>query len=396
MEVDQHRQRCPAHRDDVGQGADDREPGGKACGALSFRSHQPRRYRVGADDQVLARSGAQYGTVVADAEYHAVASPEGTTEPRAAASAVNDALSVKAVLERNSDGTLNFAAPQVMTGTSPTQVVRKRDLKGAARELFADDSEIALFYFAGHGYIEDAGGFLCAGDAETGDDGLSLQELMTLVNSSRAKNKVIILDSCHSGVTGNNAITQDLAEISTGVTILTASTAEQYALEVPGGGAGVFTQLLVDALNGAAANLVGEVTPGSVYAHIDQSLGPWAQRPVFKTNVKTFVSLRKTEPPIDLAELQALTTHFPSPDHDFPLDPSFEPERSGDQLADPALPEPDPQHTATFRVLQNYVRVNLVRPVGALHMWHAAMQSKSCELTALGQHYWNLVNKGLI
>jgi len=41
----------------------------------------------------------------------------------------------------------------------------------------------------------------------------------------------------------------------------------------------------VDALGGAAANLVGDVTPGSVYAHIDQSLGPWAQRPVFKTNV---------------------------------------------------------------------------------------------------------------
>lgn len=309
---------------------------------------------------------------------------------------VNDALSVKAVLERNSDGTLNFAAPQVMTGTSPAQVVRKRDLKDAARELFADDAEIALLYFAGHGYIEDTGGFLCAGEAETGDDGLSLQELMTLVNSSRAKNKVIILDSCHGGVIGNNSIIQDLAEISTGVTILTASTAEQYALEVPGGGAGVFTQLLVDALNGAAANLVGEVTPGSVYAHIDQSLGPWAQRPVFKTNVKTFVSLRKTEPPIALAELQALTTHFPSPDYALALDPTFEPERSGGQIADPTLPEPDPQHTATFRVLQNYVRVNLVRPVGALHMWHAAMQGKSCELTALGQHYWNLVHKGLI
>jgi uncharacterized caspase-like protein len=224
---------------------------------------------------------------------------------------VNDAHSVKAALERNSDGTLNFAAPKVMTGTSTTQIVRKRDLKHAVRELFAGDAEIALFYFAGHGYIEDTGGFLCASDAETGDDGLSLQELMTLANSSRTKNKVIILDSCHSGVTGNNAITQNLAEISDGVTILTASTAEQYALEVPG--AGVFTQLLVDALNGAAANLVGDITPGSVYAHIDQSLGPWAQRPVFKTNVKTFVSLRQTEPPIALAELQALTRHFPCP-----------------------------------------------------------------------------------
>jgi hypothetical protein len=276
------------------------------------------------------------------------------------------------------------------------QTVKKGDLKEAVRQLFADDSEIALFYFAGHGYIEDTGGFLCASDCETGDDGLALAEIMTFANTSKAKNKVIILDSCHGGVVGNNAIAAGLAEISVGVTILTASTAGQYSYETSGGGAGVFTTLFVDAVNGAAANLVGDVTPGSVYAHIDQSLGPWAQRPVFKTNVKTFVSLRKSEPPIALADLQALTKHFPTPDHDFHLDPSFEPERSPDQLEDSSIPQPDPVNTATFRVLQKYVRVNLVRPVDAPHMWHAAMQSKSCQLTVLGQHYWNLVNKELI
>jgi hypothetical protein len=87
---------------------------------------------------------------------------------------------------------------------------------------------------------------------------------------------------------------------------------------------------------------------------------------------------------------------FPAPDYEFALDPSFEPERSSDQLGNSALPKPDPRHTATFRVLQNYVRVNLVRPVDAPHMWHAAMQSQSCKLTVLGRHYWKLVNDGLI
>lgn len=309
---------------------------------------------------------------------------------------VNDAYAVKAALERNSDGTLNFSTPQVLTGVSSEQPVRKKDLKDAARELFADDSEIALFYFAGHGYIEDTGGFLCSSDSETGDDGLALSEVMTLANSSKAKNKVIVLDSCHSGIAGDRTMQAGLAEISDGVTIMTASTADQYSYETPGGGAGVFTSLFVDALNGAAANLVGDITPGSVYAHIDQSLGPWAQRPVFKTNVKTFVSLRKAEPPIALADLQALTTHFPAPDFDFRLDPSFEPERSKEQREDPAIPPPDPVNTVTFSVLQKYVKVNLVRPVDAPHMWHAAIQSKSCQLTVLGQHYWNLVDKALI
>ena len=309
---------------------------------------------------------------------------------------VNDAYSVRATLERHADGTLNFTDPQLLTGTGPGQSVSKKDLKESVRALFADDADVALFYFAGHGYIEDTGGYLCASDCETGDDGLALSEVITLANTSKAKNKIIILDSCHGGIVGDRATTPGLAEISHGVSILTASTADQYAMETPGGGSGVFTSLLVDALNGAAANLMGDVTPGSVYAHIDQSLGPWAQRPVFKTNVKTFVSLRNTEPPIDLGDLQALTKHFPSPDYDLPLDPSFEPERSSDQLADPEVPPPDPVNTAIFGVLQNYVRVNLVRPVDAPHMWHAAMQRKSCELTVLGQHYWNLVDKGLI
>lgn len=309
---------------------------------------------------------------------------------------VSDAYSVKTALERNADGTVNFSAPQVLTGTSSSQSVRKKDLKDSVRQLFADDSEIALFYFAGHGYVDDTGGFLCASDSETGDDGLALADVMTLANTSKARNKVIILDSCHSGVAGNSTTATDLAEVSDGITIMTASTADQGAYEAPSGGAGVFTSLFIDALNGSAANLVGDITPGSVYAHIDQSLGPWAQRPVFKTNVKTFVSLRKAEPPIALADLQALTKHFLTSDFEFRLDPSFEPERSKEQRQDPAIPPPDSVNTATFSVLQKYVKVNLVRPVGAPHMWHAAMQGKSCELTVLGQHYWNLVNKGLI
>lgn len=308
---------------------------------------------------------------------------------------VNDAYSLTGVLERNADGTLNFPTPELLVGTGPAQPVNRAELREAVRELFSGDSEIALFYFAGHGYLDETGGFLCASDCKHDGDGLALNEIMQFANKSGAKNKIIVLDSCHSGVAGDNALVEHIAEISDGMTILTAATKDQYALEgsegVPGG---VFTGLLVDALGGAAANLVGAITPGSVYAHIDQSLGPWAQRPVFKTNVKTFVSLREAEPPIELSDLQALTHHFPTPEYQFALNPTYEPERNDGE--EHVLPPPDPAHTAAFKVLQNYVKVNLVRPVGAPHMWHAAMQSQSCELTVLGQHYWKLVDKRLI
>ena len=245
-----------------------------------------------------------------------------------------------------------------------------------------------LFYFSGHGHIEETGGYLITSDAKTGDEGIPLGDVLAYANQSPARNKIIVLDSCHSGIAGANPSATTSAELKEGITILTASTADQYATEK--NSAGVFTTLFVDALNGAAGNLVGDVTPGSVYAHIDQSLGPWDQRPVFKTNVKSFVSLRKVQPPISLLELQRITEFFPSPGFEFRLDPSFEPERENQN---PAIQNPNPLNTAKFAVLQKYNRVNLVVPVDAPHMWHAAMLSKACKLTVLGEHYRRLVEQ---
>jgi len=56
----------------------------------------------------------------------------------------------------------------------------------------------------------------------------------------------------------------------------------------------------------------------------------------------------------------------------------------------------DPEHTAIFAILQRYNRVNLLVPVGAPHMYHAAVEGKSARLTALGEHYRRLVKKGLL
>jgi hypothetical protein len=304
---------------------------------------------------------------------------------------VNDAYSVKAVFERHSDGTVNFGV-KLLTGTGSKESISRKELKACATELFAGECEIALFYFAGHGHLESTGGYLCASDCKEGDDGFSLHELLILANQSKARNKVIVLDSCHSGIAGTNPANQQIATISEGITILTASTAEQYATEA--NGSGIFTTLFVDALNGAAGNLVGDVTPGGVYAHVDQSLGPWQQRPVFKTNVKNFVSLRKVQPPIALADLQRIKEFFPIAGFEFNLDPTFEPERPAGSGT--SLPAPNPVNTQIFAILQKFNRVNLVIPVNAPHMWHAAMESKACKLTVLGEHYRRLVENGQI
>lgn len=303
---------------------------------------------------------------------------------------VDDAQAVRAVLERHGDRSTNFDC-RLVIGTGPSNPVRRGDLKDRVVELFKVQADIALFYFAGHGHIEATGGYILASDARRGDEGLSLADVLTLANESPARNKVVVLDSCHSGIAGNSAGNQSLASLSEGLTVLTASTADQYATEE--NGRGIFTTLFVDALHGGAANLTGDITPGSIYAHIDQSLGAWEQRPVFKTNVTQFVSLRKVAPLIELSELRKIADFFPKCGAEFQLDPTFEPEMEG---RNQDMPPPDPENTRVFAILQRYNRLNLVVPVDAPHMWHAAMQSKSCKLTVLGEHYRRLVEKGRI
>ena len=303
---------------------------------------------------------------------------------------VNDAISVKDVLERHEDGSINFDI-KLVTAAESDDAISRGDLKDDVAELFKGDSEIALFFFAGHGHIGTTGGYLLASDSRRGDEGLSLTDILILANESKAQNKIIVLDSCHSGIAGTPPTSNTEAWLSDGLTILTASTEEQYATEKDG--RGIFTTLFVDALRGVAANLVGDISPGGIYAHIDQSLGAWEQRPVFKTNVRKFVSLRKVSPSISLSDLQRITEFFKNDGFRYPLDPTYEPERSGNEEG---VPPPIAENTEKFAILQKYNRVNLVVPVDAPHMWHAAMQSKSCGLTVLGKHYWRLVQKGRI
>src|SRR5688500_5744143 len=109
---------------------------------------------------------------------------------------VDDAHSVKAILERHGDGTVNFDI-RLLTGTGPQDAVPRRLLKDSIVALFADPCDIALFYFAGHGAIESTGGFLCGSDVTRADDGVPMSELLSLANASPARDKVILLDSCH-------------------------------------------------------------------------------------------------------------------------------------------------------------------------------------------------------
>ena len=301
---------------------------------------------------------------------------------------VNDATSVSQLLRKNGDGSPNFDVLQ------KDNIRTKAELKRMISELFGSSVETALFYFSGHGCKNNVDGYIVTPDYTKDDEGVSMTEILKIVNNSRALNKIVILDCCYSGTFGNGALSDKLTEISEGVTILTASMEDQTARE--SGGHGVFTNLLIEALSGGAANINGNITPGSIYSYIDQALDAWEQRPVFKTNTHSFIKVRNIVPPIDLSILRNIIDYFPTSSSEFALDPSFEYTNSLDYKHEIIKPYCNKENVKIMKELQQMESVGLVKPVNEEHMYFAAMHSTGCKLTALGYHYWQLVQKGKI
>lgn len=298
------------------------------------------------------------------------------------AGCVSDATRMNELLQRNHDESPNFECKRLI---APNETVTRATLKQAVNDLFKRQADVALFFFAGHGTANNLGGYLVTQDAQQYDEGLNMTDLLTMANNSPARERIIILDCCHSGAMGQlPMVNNDAAMIKEGVSILSACRESEVSVEKSGGG--LFTSLVCDALKGGAADVCGKVTIAGVYAYADEALGGWDQRPLFKIHVSKLVPLRNCPPTVELKVLRMLPKYFPSPYHVYTLDPSYEPD------AEPKHPE----HEKIFGHLQDMRASSLVEPIGEKHMYFAAINSKSCMLTALGIHYWHLANSGKI
>jgi hypothetical protein len=326
---------------------------------------------------------------------------------RSLSGCVNDARAVAGLLARHGDGEPNFEvqlvtapkpnadgsipdAPDPDTETCPKGGISRVLLRQQIKDLFEGDSDIALFYFSGHGMITSVGGFLITTDEQSYDEGVAMDELLAYANHSAAREKVIILDCCHSGEFGSPNLTgANVSQLSEGMVVLTAALPAQQAMETQGHG--IFTSLMVEALNGAAADILGQVTPGAIYHYADQALGSWEQRPVFKTNVTSWTPLRRVapgpgSPALARETLRKIVDYFPKVDDELKLAPEYE----------FTTPNPDAAKVTIFKDLQAFAGVDLVVPVGEQHLYFAAINSKSCKLTPFGKRYWQLVKHNRI
>ena len=300
---------------------------------------------------------------------------------------VNDANMLAQVLNRNYDDSANFQCKKILSSDCH---ITKVYLRERIENLFSSPADIALFYFSGHGIVNDLGGYIVTSDARRYDEGVSMQDILILANNSKTYEVVIMLDCCDSGAFGAIpalAINNDRILLREGITILTSSRAGQASIER--GGSGIFTTLICDGLKGGAADILGNVTIASLYAFVDQLLGAWDQRPLFKSFVSTLSSLRVCKPDVELSVLRLLPLYFPDYHREYPLDPSYEIDKVT------SLPR-NSEHEVVFRHLQAYRDARLLVPVGEKHLYYAAMHSKSCKLTSLGRFYWKLVKDGRI
>ena len=301
---------------------------------------------------------------------------------------VRDAEEMAKVLSRNGDASLNFEC-RVVTSPGPESITRAF-LRRQWRELFHDFKGDVIFYFSGHGTPTDVGGYLVTQDGVTDDPGLPMQDLVDMANSSAANSVLIILDCCFSGSAGNTDAIQggDLeskALLKEGVTILAASRSTQVAMEV--GGHGVFTNLLLGALKGGAANIRGRVSAASIYAYAEAALGAWQQRPLYKSHAAHLEPVRTCLPTVTDDVLRELPLMFPGDDYEYQLDPTYEETNQGCAIT---------EHVVVFKKFKRLQIGGVVRPKSGDDLYWSAERSGFVLLTELGKFYRKLAIDGRI
>ena len=304
---------------------------------------------------------------------------------------VTDATKIASLLENHGNGDPNY---DVKVLTSANNDVSASNIMTHVTQLFSSPTETALFYFAGHGTVDanTQKGFLETPDGNTVSPGIDISALLNLATEAYEKNiqsTVIILDCCQSGIAAQGRAYQGLSKgvsvIGDGVTILTASRSDQSATEDEDGH-GTFTGILIDGLEGAASDVLGRITPAALSSYIEQSLGEWEQRPVDKANVQKFITVRKISPKVPIEVLRRIPKYFPTVGHVFKLDPTYEKDRGEETERLKHIPY-SVENFAIFRELQKLQSVGLVKPSEHDFMWHSAIYSGGCRLTATGAHY---------
>src|SRR5205823_11217729 len=100
---------------------------------------------------------------------------------------VADAARVETLLRKHQDGAPNFDTMLLSApiGGGNTRVTRA-GLRERIDNLFKDPADVALFYFSGHGTVNNLDGYLVTQDARAYDEGVAMNDVLKWANDSKA------------------------------------------------------------------------------------------------------------------------------------------------------------------------------------------------------------------
>jgi hypothetical protein len=292
------------------------------------------------------------------------------------------------VLQRHEDGSPNYDCRLLVNPGGP--LITSPLLQAEWQHLFADFRGEIVFYFAGHGSPTEADGALVTHEGEPAHPGLPMEELIQLANASAAEEVLLILDCSDPGTLGNGARKRrgrapaQQVRLREGVTILAAS--RPQGVSWSSGTRGIFTELLLAALQGGAADVRGQISAAAIYAYIEQALGAWDQRPLYRSEASHLSPVRRCAPHIADDLLRQLPVLFASEESRYRLAPSYE-------FTHPTVV---PEHVAIFNTFKAYRDARLVRMVEGDDIYFAALHAHEVALTPTGKLYWRLASQGRI
>lgn len=188
----------------------------------------------------------------------------------------DDAYHIFAFLKSPEGGALPDAQVRLLIDEDAT----RENVLDAMRSVFlrADENDVVLFYFSGHGL---PGAFLPV-DYDGYENRLEHDEIRELLRACRAKHKLVLADACHSGslLAARSAATIEIEryyrafeESRGGTALLLSSKSEEYSLEDRGLRSGIFSHYLIRGLKGEAdSNADQIVTVRELFVFVHQQV----------------------------------------------------------------------------------------------------------------------------
>jgi len=127
----------------------------------------------------------------------------------------------------------------------------------------AEDDDVVLFYFSGHGTVRDGISYLLCRDSFNNaltDTAIPIKNIRRIMQESLARIKIIILDACHSGaikgVKDSGIMSKEFYDtiypVPEGFMILTSCKLNEYSYEYEEMKKSVFSYYFIEGLNGNA------------------------------------------------------------------------------------------------------------------------------------------------